>query len=372
MNLQTAWCVLVAALTLGGPVAVLPAAEPVRVAGADSSLKLRQPQAAVNQQGVIFVAMGAENRLYCCRSSDAGLTYGDPVLVGQVSQLALGMRRGPRIAADGKTVAITAIDHACGNLLAWRSADAGDSWQGPVVVNRAERSAREGLHGMAQGPDGFLYCVWLDLRGTGTEIYGASSTDGGGSWSENRRIYASPSGTVCECCNPSVAGDSQGGIYVMWRNEIEGDRDMFACFSRDQGVTFSKARKLGEGSWKLNACPMDGGHLAASAPGKVTTVWRRDHDLFRTTTGEPTEQKLGAGMQPWVVGNSDGVWLAWITQRGGELLLSAPDALRPISLDSQASDPMLASALGGKGPIVAVWESGNPRQPTIMAAVVSP
>ena len=53
----------------------------------------------------------------------------------------------------------------------------------------------------------------------------------------------------------------------MWRNSLDGARDMFVSESRDGGRTFSNARKLGSGTWPLKACPMDGGHLAFDAAG---------------------------------------------------------------------------------------------------------
>jgi hypothetical protein len=82
-------------------------------------------------------------------------------------------------------------------------------------------------------------------------------------WSKNLMIYESPAGTICECCHPSAAIDSEGQVLVMWRNWLAGSRDMYLVRSRD-GLTFSKPEKLGSGTWKLNACPMDGGGLAAS------------------------------------------------------------------------------------------------------------
>ena len=93
-------------------------------------------------------------------------------------------------------------------------------------------------------------------------VYGASSEDGGGTWSASRLVYASPSGAVCTCCHPSVAVDDDGGVSVMFRNALGGSRDMYVARSTDGGRTFPPAAKVGAGTWKLEACPMDGGALA--------------------------------------------------------------------------------------------------------------
>ncbi len=103
-------------------------------------------------------------------------------------------------------------------------------------------------------------------------------TDGGRTWSKNIRIYASPDGTICQCCDPSLAIDQQGVIHVMWRNVLSGSRDFYLAESKD-GEHFGAARKVGEGTWKLDACPMDGGGMAFDR-GRIVTVWRRESEIF--------------------------------------------------------------------------------------------
>lgn len=346
------------------------AAEAVRVVAEDSVRNPRQPQAAVDEDGKIYVAFGAGESIYCCTSADGGKTYGEAVKIGDVPKLALGMRRGPRIAAGREAVVVSAISHDSGDLLAWRSADGGATWQGPVRVNDSPSDAREGLHAMARGPGGELFCTWLDLRNTGTQLYGAASGDGGETWSENRRVYASPDDSICECCHPAATFDSKGGLHVMWRNSLAGFRDLYAATSADGGKTFTAAAKLGRGGWKLEACPMDGGYLAATAPGKVTTVWRRDRQVYRSDTGQRGEQLLGSGEQPWIAATTDGVYIVWLKQRPGELWLSTPAAREPRKLAAAAIDPMVAAPVSGEGTVVVVWETGKKGDSTILAEVL--
>src|SRR5262249_24079329 len=151
------------------------------------------------------------------------------------------------------------------DLLAWRSPDQGKTWQGPVAVNAVPGSAREGLHAMAAAPDGTVYCVWLDLRAKKSQVYGAASPDGGAGWQNEKLIYESPDGGVCPCCQPSVGYDPRGGLHVMWRNDLNGARDMYLVSSEDGGRTFGPSGKLGQGTWRLKVCPMDGGGLAGDA-----------------------------------------------------------------------------------------------------------
>lgn len=93
-------------------------------------------------------------------------------------------------------------------------------------VNDKADSAREGLHAMAAGKDGSLWCVWLDLRFKKSEIYAARSIDGGESWEPNIRVYQSPDGSVCQCCHPSVIVQGTK-LVIMFRNLLSGHRDMY-------------------------------------------------------------------------------------------------------------------------------------------------
>jgi hypothetical protein len=319
----------------------------------------KQPQIAVDESGAIHVTYGVGKAVYYCKSSDKGETFTGAVKIGEVPGLALGMRRGPRIVVAKEALVVTAIGHKDGNLYAWRSTDGGQHWSHPVQVNDSSRDAREGLHAMAKGPGENIYVVWLDCRDQkrGSRIYGAASTDSGKTWTANREVYHSPSGSVCECCHPSLAFGPLGQMYVMWRNSVNGSRDMYMTSSVDGGRTFSDAVKLGSGTWPLDACPMDGGYIAVSAKdGRIFTAWRRSNEVFRTASDKSSEERLGTGTQPWIAASSAGPYVVWLEKRPGRLVLQSPSESEPKQLAAQAVDPVIASGPGGAGPIVAVWE----------------
>ena len=338
-----------------------PAGTPATVASAEApGREPRQPQVAVGPDGRIFVAFGVGNTIRCARSDDSGRTF-SAAAVGSVGSLALGMRRGPRVAVAGDTVAVSAIGGREGNgrdgdLLAWRSADGGANWTGPVRVNAVESSAREGLHGMAAGPDGSIFCAWLDLRSRKTEVYGARSRDGGATWEPNRLVYRSPGGSVCECCHPSVAYGADGELCVMWRNQVQGARDLYLARSADGGATFGPAEKLGEGTWALNACPMDGGAIGIGPGRSIETVWMRQGAVFAARPGE-RERRLGRGVQGWTAVGPGGPYATWLDARPGRLLAQVPGRPDPLVLADAANDPVVASGPGGRGPVVAAWEA---------------
>ncbi|MBI3267459.1 MAG: exo-alpha-sialidase [Planctomycetes bacterium] len=320
----------------------------------------REPQVAVAPDGTIYVAFGNDNAVWCSASTDGGKTFGAPVQVAQAGNLALGMRRGPRIAATEKALVVAAVcgghgHNAAMDLQAWRSTDHGKTWQAPVRLNSDAGAAREGLHGLAAGGGEHVYCVWLDLRRGKTELYGAASSDGGATWGADAQLYKSAAGNICECCHPSVALDAKGNALVMFRNWLGGSRDMYYLKVGAGGKVAEAAKKLGAGTWPLKGCPMDGGAIAAAADGAPLTIWRRARSIFFDVPGQP-ERELGGGEQAWIAGGPKGAHMVWLTGRGGDLMYQPPSGAAT-RLSGKASDPVIASAPGAKTPVVVAWQS---------------
>lgn len=289
-----------------------------------------QPQlAAVGDR--VYLTYGEGGRVIVVASADGGDTFGAPVSLPTSGTLALGMHRGPRVAATSRAVLVTAIvgrrgGGADSDILLFRSTDRGETWSAPTVINDVAGAAREGLHAMAASPSGVVVLAWLDLRKQGTRIYSAVSRDHGATWASDVLVYASPSGTVCECCHPSVAIDPDGRIAIMFRNSLDGNRDMYLARS-DDGIRFTAAAKLGTGSWAVNACPMDGGSLALASDG-FTATWRREDVVFVSTPRVP-EQRVANGRDPVVAQFATHRDLAWSAPEGVHLMRDdgAPIAL---------------------------------------------
>lgn len=324
-----------------------------------------QPQVAVAPAGRIHVTFGKGNAIYHTASLDAGRTFTKPVKVAELPKLALGMRRGPRIVASDKVLAITAISLADGNLHAWTSKDGGASWKESANVNDAPNAAREGLHAMAGDGKGNIFATWLDLRNKGTELWRSTSADGGATWTANALVYQSPDGHVCECCHPSAAMDAQGRVAVMWRNWLGGSRDMYAALSSDGGKTFAVAQKLGSGTWKLNGCPMDGGAVALDAAGKPHTAWRREKTVFASELVGAEEQLADSSAQPLLVTGKSGAYELW--ESGGGLMLKKGTA-SPSRLAENGR--FAAAAALPKGGAVVVWEGQAKGKATLLAEVI--
>lgn len=331
----------------------------------------KQPQACVDPRGGVHVTFGVGEDVYYCNIE--GDDQPVPTVAFRVPNMSLGMRRGPRIAHTGDAIVITAIGGPQGkgrdgDVLAYRSLNAGKSWVGPVSVNDTEASAREGLHAMAASDDGSLWCVWLDLRAKGTQLFASKSTDQGATWGKNQLVYRSPGGSICECCHPSIIA-GHGEVHVLFRNSLEGNRDMYLVSSLDRGVTFGPAIRLGEDKWQLNACPMDGGMLAMDNNQQLATVWRRDRTVFAAGVKRGVESVLGPGEQPWMASDGAKFHHVWTSKRDGDLMFANSDSIGSQRLGTNASFPVIVASHRSPS-VVVLWEQRTGDTTSLMALKV--
>ena len=241
-------------------------------------------------QNEVRLAYGRNDSIFYAVSTDYGKAFSKEMLVDVLIGLAASHTRGPQIAVTTTGTLITACNNA-GDIFSY-TLDKTGKLINRSRVNDVDTVAKENL--MALSADGKnAFATWLDLRNGRNQIYGAASTDGGVTWSKNVRVYASPDSTVCECCKPSVVVKGQN-VYVMFRNWLKGNRDLYVSQSTDIGQTFGNAEKIGVGSWTLKACPMDGGGIAIGEQSDIHTVFNRNGTIYSCSEGE-MESRIGEG-----------------------------------------------------------------------------
>ena len=136
----------------------------------------------------------------------------------------------------------------------------------------------------------------------------------------------------------------------MFRNWLGGSRDMWVATSRDSGKSFS-AKKVGEGTWVLNACPMDGGGLAVKANGDIVTSWRREQKIY-WTDGASFKAPDWAGKDSALALDGSGKpVIAWT--EGTRLMIYDGEARELTPLGG-----FVTLAASGNG-LVAAWEAGT-------------
>jgi hypothetical protein len=267
-----------------------------------------EPEIAVGSDGIIRITYGFENNIYYSFSTDGGKVFSEPSIIATIPGMHLGMERGPQLASSKAVSLVTATDKK-GTIHSFKLDHTTGVWTKLNNVNDIEEIAKEGLMDLAADDKNNFYATWLDLRIENKNNIAFSMWSPANGWKKNRVIYVSPEKKVCECCRPSIAVNGKH-VSVMFRNSIAGNRDLYVTSSSDGGKNFSEGVKLGEGSWKLAACPMDGGGIVVNDQGKIKTIWQRDRQIFYAEPGMP-ETKIANGRTPKISSNKSTTILSW-------------------------------------------------------------
>jgi hypothetical protein len=166
------------------------------------------------------------------------------------------------------------------------STDMGRTFGAPVKINDDKVPAAHGMHSLAVANDGRIFVSWLDERNveapkpstkaeghhmeSNRELFIADSSDGGRTFSRNRKI----AGDACPCCKTALAVASDGTVYVSWRHVLPGNyRHIAVASSSDAGTTFSKPVIVSDDKWKLHGCPVSGPSLSVADTGTLKVLW---------------------------------------------------------------------------------------------------
>jgi hypothetical protein len=306
------------------------------------------PSLTQSGKKVHMVFASADSILYCF-STNNGECFSMPVLAGILPNLSVGGGRGPQIvSANGQL--IIAVVNAAGNIYTFVKKNDVSIWEKGSRINDVPDIAKEAFVSLASNNRGEVFAVWLDLRDDQkNKIVGSKSLDAGATWSANKVIYRSPDSTVCECCKPSVEMKDQM-VVVMFRNWLNGYRDLHVIQSTDGGINFGTAIKAGEGSWKLNGCPMDGGGLFIDMDNNIHTVWRRQGEIYSWTKGKK-EEKIAEGRQCTIAGKNGRHYIAFV--KDGKIYCRKPDGIN-VNL-GKGSYPELLVTEAGK--VLCAWEN---------------
>ena len=306
----------------------------------------QMPNITKDQSGILHLVYGNGDSILYSFSPDGGNSFSSPALISILPQLAASHMRGPQIAVTDSSIVVTALNES-GNIFSYSKNKSG-KWTAASRVNDVDTVAKEGL--MALTADGQnAFAVWVDLRDKQNKIFGARSTDGGNTWSKNVMIYASPDSSVCECCKPNVEM-KENNVYVMFRNWLKGNRDLYLIQSLDVGNSFGEAQKLGNENWALNGCPMDGGGLTVSDKNNIQTVWRRKNTIFSSEPGKQ-EQELGKGKSCTIESVNGKNIYAWT--ENGEVVVLNPQGMK-VNL-GKGQLPLLKSV--NNEHVICVWEN---------------
>jgi hypothetical protein len=134
-----------------------------------------------------------------------------------------------------------------GEMMFARSGDGGRSFSQPLNLSRSRGGDgkgridpgywHNGSYDLVAGPDGRVHVAWTEYDGP---LWSSSSTDGGRSFSQPRRVAGGPGEAPARA--PSLALGRGQAIYLAWTQGDDPGADIRVAHSQDGGKTFAPAQ----------------------------------------------------------------------------------------------------------------------------------
>ena len=200
-----------------------------------------------------------------------------------------------------------------------------------------------------------VYIVYEDTRDGDSDIRIVNSTDGGYSYNPSTRvddtdINSFPGDDASDQSEPDIAVDSLGNLYVVWRDNRDGNDDIYFSKSTDGGDTWSANVRVDDGGWwgQYSPCvPVDKYgdiYVAWADERNSATLTQTDIFFTKSTDGgtsfdSPSVQVDDAGSgyknqeAPDILVDDQGlVFVVWADERIGDF-----DIYSSISYDAGSS-----------------------------------
>ena len=263
---------------------------------------------AIGGDGRLWLARVENQRLLVSHSHDGGVKFHRTVVVTPEPEdiVADGENR-PKIAVAKDGTVILSWTQAlpkghAGNIRFARSTDSGKTFSSPITLNDDGRITGHRFDALTIDGSGRVVVAWLDARDrdaarergekfSGTSIYIAQSSNNGASFSANQRFQQH----TCECCRIALTWTNEGPV-ALWRNIFGANTRDFAIANIDQGGV----RRITDDDWQIDACPHNGGGIAANGQGLLHLTWftngsKRQGLFYKYIDGDRESQPLAIG-----------------------------------------------------------------------------
>lgn len=199
---------------------------------------------------------------------------GSAIAVGTIrgAQFALGRNGRVHVAWNGNG---SKKSERGAPMLYARLKDAGDAFE-PQRDLMTSTMYLDGGGSVAADGAGNVYVVWhaASVEGPKGEqnrgVYMAKSADDGKTFTNERKINPSATGT-CACCGLKAFADPRGRLSVLYRAAGGGmDRDVTLLLSKDEGKTF-QSTVLDQ--WRVPTCPMSSMTLYSYDSDSLVAMW---------------------------------------------------------------------------------------------------
>jgi len=149
----------------------------------------------------------------------------------------------------------------------------GGDWSANERVDNGVGDSNVWYPSIAVDSSGNLYAVWKDERGGDSDIY-FSYRPSGGTWQPDVRV---DSGGTSTAGSPDITVDSNGNIYVVWEDYRNGNFDIYFSSSSSPAGPWSSDERIDNGPSNKNAY---GPVIGSDSYGNLYCVWRDYRDAL--------------------------------------------------------------------------------------------
>lgn len=226
---------------------------------ADRTLGYARPKIALTSNNIPVVMWAKRYNLEVYTAKLNGSSFTSPVKITPAGIKAFAQDwAGPDMVASGSNVFVVfeAEPHGLGPIYLAKSDDGGASFGDTFRVS--ENTATR-FPTIAVAPNGTLYAAFMVFEpGDKDPHYAVSvSTDGGKTFSKDVKATGTAPGESCDCC-PAYLIATNTSVTLLFRNNDNNLRDIWASTSTDAGKTFSLSKKVDNSGWIIGGCPSSG------------------------------------------------------------------------------------------------------------------
>jgi hypothetical protein len=226
------------------------------------------PRAVLDSLGNLHVVWEDDTpgnyNVYYKKSTDGGDTW----TANKRLTWTAGYSSHPAIAVDSSDKLHVVYDEtAPGNYEIYyrRSEDGGATWSTGIRLTWTTGASWDAAAAVDSSDN--LHVFWADSNPWNYEIYYKKSTDGGVTWSTNKRL----TWTADDSYGPSIALDPSAGLHIAWYDYTPGPADIYYKKSTDGGTSWSTTQRL---TWTAENSFYP--YLIAGASGHLYCVWEDD------------------------------------------------------------------------------------------------
>ncbi|UCE36095.1 MAG: exo-alpha-sialidase [Thermoplasmata archaeon] len=203
------------------------------------------PSIAANNGLIGVVWEDQRGGIYFANSTDDGNTFGENKRVNDMVGSGVFY---PKIAIDNnKVIYIVWEDNPDGKFYIYfsKSTDGGNTFTQQKKVSDNPLIDGQRMPSLGVDYDNNIYVVWVDYQGTDTNISYAKSTNGGDNFTIRKQVNDDPG--IAKQYQPSIAVNEEEKIFITWLDEREGGYNIYFANSTDGGNTFSSNQKINNG-----------------------------------------------------------------------------------------------------------------------------